>query len=727
MRKILLCVALALLLASPAFAAEGEDTASAGAAAAPKAAAKAPEPAKTDVFTLGEISVLGQRESDPIATTTLDKEDMWDFSQDTLLDALNVIPGVFVEEGTGTRNEPTISVRGQDVTQAGGRGGAWRVPVMMDGIRVFLPADGGMDSDRFMMPDLAEIQVSKGYVSVLNGPDGLAGAINLVTKKPLRKLEGELRLSANFDRNLEYNGYVGYARVATRQDKFYVQVAGTSRDSNGWTLSRDFKPAANENGGHRDYSDKKDWRGSFKVGFTPNDTDEYSLNYVHQEGEKHGLHPVTGGMGQAWDWPAWDTSSLYWLSHTQLGAKSYVKTRAFYNTFENTLTAFTNTTRRVKNWTSYYDDNAVGASIEAGTDLLPLQTLKGSFHYRRDYHSERDYTHATNSYEPWQKNIVNVYSVALEDTVHIIPKLDLVLGISRDRMKVEKAQEMFSGVLGDFPDTPNHYATNYQGALIYRYRDTGKAYISAQDRTRFPTNFERFSATLGGNVQSNVNLEPERGRNFEVGIGDRIFPWLYGEVSLFHSRVKDAIESVYLYSNAAGTTHYTQRQNVGDATFKGVETSFVLNLVDTLDIGGNFSYIHSEVNNRYGTRTGWITAGGGGPGVTLSPLKVRSTTPKYKAFLYAKWQALPGLKITPSVSFNGKRWSQDDLTGDYARSDDYVLAHIKAEYKINPKWIGGQDVDVSLAMRNIFDKNWFARTGYPQEGRNFIFSLRYQF
>ena len=55
------------------------------------------------------------------------------------------------------------------------------VPLYMDGVRIYLPADNRLDMNRFLTPDLAEIQVAKGYVSVLNGPGGEGGAINIVS------------------------------------------------------------------------------------------------------------------------------------------------------------------------------------------------------------------------------------------------------------------------------------------------------------------------------------------------------------------------------------------------------------------------------------------------------------------------------------------------------------------------------------------------------------------
>ena len=71
--------------------------------------------------------------------------------------------------------------------------GRWQVPLSIDGIRIYLPADNRLDFNRFLTQDLAEIEVQKGYVSVLDGPGGMGGAINLITRKPTEPFEAEFR------------------------------------------------------------------------------------------------------------------------------------------------------------------------------------------------------------------------------------------------------------------------------------------------------------------------------------------------------------------------------------------------------------------------------------------------------------------------------------------------------------------------------------------------------
>ena len=93
-----------------------------------------------------------------------------------------MMPGVVSTfDANGRRNESDIFVRGF---------GRWQVPLMVDGVRIYLPADNRLDFARFLTADIAEMQIQKGYASVLDGPGAMGGAINLVTRKPVEGVRG---------------------------------------------------------------------------------------------------------------------------------------------------------------------------------------------------------------------------------------------------------------------------------------------------------------------------------------------------------------------------------------------------------------------------------------------------------------------------------------------------------------------------------------------------------
>lgn len=137
-----------------------------------------------DVYTLGELQVTARdREGSMIGGAVVGGEDLRRFDKGSLDRALDLAPGTTGGNSGGSRNERLVFVRGFD---------RFQTTLSVDGVRIFLPADNRIDFARFLTADLSEIQVSKGYVSVLDGPGSLGGAINLVTRKPTEVLEGEV-------------------------------------------------------------------------------------------------------------------------------------------------------------------------------------------------------------------------------------------------------------------------------------------------------------------------------------------------------------------------------------------------------------------------------------------------------------------------------------------------------------------------------------------------------
>ena len=68
---------------------------------------------------------------------------------------------------------------------------------------------------------LSEIVVSKGFTSVLYGPDTMGGAINMVSRRPRKPFE--MNAGAGYGSG---NGYNVYSNFGTNQGKWYLQGGG---------------------------------------------------------------------------------------------------------------------------------------------------------------------------------------------------------------------------------------------------------------------------------------------------------------------------------------------------------------------------------------------------------------------------------------------------------------------------------------------------------------------
>ncbi len=684
-------------------------------------AADAPD----DAFTLGQIIVTAPRpvaDGPAIGTLSLNADAIYSFNRNSLDEAVALIPGVNAANTGGSRNERLIFVRGFD---------RFQVPLSIDGIRVYLPADNRLDFGRFLTPDVAEIQVTKGYASVLDGPGAMGGAINLVTRKPTKEIEGEVRGTLNFDRGVDYAGYNVFGMLGTRQDKWYAQASYTRSFNDHWDVAGGFTPTVNQGRGERDFTRTRDWRVNAKFGFTPNETDEYSISYTRQEGSRNApLHvtdpatrpaPTGAPAPRYWSWPYWDIESIYFLSTTALGDQATLKTRVYRNTFKNLLESFNDATQTVKSqpyaFDSFYDDEAWGGSAQLDVDLTEANRLSIAAHYRRDKHLERqDGFYRTDTVpprvlpysEPWQATEEDTYSVAAENVYSFDSALKLTLGVSYDWRDLKKAEEVTNPpaiAIFEYPKA-NASAFNWQGRLDWVSDDGTALYASVSRRARFPTVFERFS-TQFGNAASNPALKPERATHYELG-ASKNFGGITAEAAIFYSDIDNAIVAVRPTGFPANTS---QRRNLGNAEYYGAELSLTARLGETLGLGANYSYIHRKFD---------ITPE---QNVTV-PVFALTDVPKHKGFVYADWSPVPMVHIVPNIEVASKRTTLDTYvptspgTVRYYRTGGYVQAGLRVDVDVM------ENVTLGVGARNLFDDNYTLTDGFPEPGRSFFASLR---
>lgn len=669
--------------------------------AALSAPALAAEPSN-QAFGLGQIVVTAPKSEGVAAVdpTTLSSEAIYAFNRPTLDEAVNLIPGVSSANTGGSRNERVINVRGFN---------RFQVPLSIDGIRVFLPADNRLDYGRFLTPDIAEIQVAKGYVSVLNGPDGMGGAVNLVTRKPTKPFEAEVRGTLDLDRDADYHGYNVFGLVGLRRDTWYAQASFTRSFRDHTTLPGGFRPTVTEDGGERELSRTEDWRANVKVGFTPNATDEYSLSYTRQEGEKLAPLSTTDALSiqRFWTWPYWNLDSVYFLSKTQLSDSLVLKTKAYLNSFDNLLRSFDtralNTQTLGRAFNSYYDDNTRGGALQLGWQATAADSLNVAFNYRRDRHLEWQQAFPTGATEPRQTNLEDVYSLGVENVLALSPKLTFTAGLGYDWRDLKRAEDFTAGAYVFYPIKDGN-AWSAQGKIEYRPDDISEVHFGISSRARFPTVFERFSSRFGGAV-SNPSLESERTTNWELG-GSREIGRLHAEGAIFYSRLNNVIISVpfvFTTCTPAGVctnNAVSQSRNVGHGEYYGFEASLAARLSDAVRLGGNYTFTHrmlSDPNN-----------------AAFRPTDV----PTHKAFFYADWSPVSKLHVLPSLDLASNRWTVISTGARYYRTGAYAVANLRVDYSVTDK------VDIGVGGRNLFDNNYQLVDGFPEPGRSYFASIR---
>lgn len=144
-------------------------------------------------------NILGGSRADAVKTwagsrSIVDKQQLEQGANRTLDDALQRIPGVKIQDETGTGILPQISVRGLYDSRSG------RAQVLEDGIPLALAPYGqeGLSLFPVTFSMIDRIDVLRGGAAVQYGPNNVGGVINLISKPIPVKWQNEISERATF-------------------------------------------------------------------------------------------------------------------------------------------------------------------------------------------------------------------------------------------------------------------------------------------------------------------------------------------------------------------------------------------------------------------------------------------------------------------------------------------------------------------------------------------------
>ncbi len=633
--------------------------------------------AEPKAFELGEVVITADAETgaDTIASR-INPASIRKFERNDLADALRLAPGV-VTSSNGPRNEAGVYVRGFDLRQT---------PVFIDGIPVYVPYDGYVDLSRFTTADVAGISVSKGFSSATYGANTLGGAINVVTRKPVKPFEGDLLAGW-----MQQGGYQSNLNLGFRSEHWYLQLGGSFLSQDSYPMSKGFTPTPSENGSLRDNAYRQDWRISAKLGYMPNKTDEYALGYIYQHGEKGnpvyaGTLPAAQQPRRFWQWPEWNKQTIYFIGHTQITKNSYIKERLYFDQFINTLFAYNNANYNTQNppagFQSYYDDYTLGGSLEFGTKLTEKNTLKAALHGKFDRHKEH------NAGAPYYTFEDTTYSFGLEDTHQFTSRFSTTVGASYDRRSVIEAVDTNNGKpLGG----KTFSALNPQIGFFYKLPEHGTFHATIARKSRFPTIKDRYSYRLGAAIP-NPDLQPEHAIHYDIGYDGDLTKKLSIHASLFATTVDNTIQRV---DNI--TPGVFQLQNVGKSRNLGTELGFTYKPHSAIEFGTNYTYLDRKNISQ--------------PNVKLID------TPRHALFSWADIRPVDWLSIIPSAEYNSSRWSLTTGQGVGA----YALLNLKIAIRLP-----GQTT-ISFGANNLCDRNYAITEGYYLAGRTLFANVQIKF
>jgi iron complex outermembrane recepter protein len=672
--------------------------AAAGALVVPAYGENGQEPAVGAAVDLGVVEVIGQRKpaaleltQDVISASTIAAQ-----HRDDLAQALELVPGLSLQN-LGQRRERLLFLRGFSSRQ---------VPLFIDGVPVYVPYDGNVDLSRFGVDSIAEIHVGKGLASLLYGPNILGGAVNVISRRPQQGYNGSARVSTEADSDFNSTLKRAAMNASFATDRWYGILGVSGSSASGYRLPTSFQPVAAENGGRRENADSRDSLITLRVGFAPTTGHEYGLNYYRQEGEKQdppyagnylrtGIR-TDGVQVRFWRWPYWDKESLSITSKDSVGTSGTLRIRAYVDQFRNSLDSFDDATFTTQNRPfafreSRYNDYSYGGSAEFEWSWTGAQTTRLAAHYKRDVHREQQLRPVL----PEQRLDIPTWDIAVEHEWRITEALSLTPSYQHVIQSGSTVSVFSAGQFSPIT-VAESTANNAQLVATWRVTEGGSIVGGVSGKTRFPTLKERFSGGLGS-VVPNSALEPETAQHIELGYEQHGSNW-NAKASLFHSRLRDAIESITVAPISCTSPPCTQQRNVGRQRNRGLELSVDYAPITTLSLAAQLGWLDRDNQSS--------------PGIVVTG------TPAERYRLAADWQFMPQWRLRTDWQHETRRYSNSTGT---RFADGFTLVNSFVRFAPGTNW------GFELGGRNLTNKLYAYEEGFYEAGRSWLLQVDWKY
>jgi iron complex outermembrane recepter protein len=679
-------------------------------------------------FNLGVTEISITVEASPLSpvTDSIDHVEISDLHIANVAQAAQYLPGVALDRKSG-RNQTGIMIRGFDTRQVG---------LYLDGVPIYVPYDGYADVSRSLASDIALIEVAKGYSSPLLGPNGLGGTVNLVTRQPDKKLEGDAIIGAGSGSMLESGMHVG----SRLNNKLFIRGGMDWLQTDYFPLSGNFATNSYQPTHNRINSDQADVRYTGRIGWTPRGEDQYVFTYVKQKSDNN-VPPYSGNdiannTPKYWRFAYWNRDSYYFNSNTGLGEHNSIKVRAFYDKYPNGLSTFPNAAHTNMTDFTPYDDYSGGFSSEFSSRMIPRNALGASFFLKDDTHKEQKFSYAngvTTAITPWIMDRDRLLSLGFQDVLNPFPGLRATVGISIDYLNEITAQQLdqtntvvpYQCTIGTVTAPcvlASKWAFNPLVSLSYSVANSGTVFFTFAQKSHFPTLKDRYSSKFNKAIP-NPGLLPEHARNYTLGYSHAFASNTMMQIELFRSDVYDAIENANVpaqYLNqckSTGPSICQQSVNIGDEMHQGIEFSIRSSPVRRLKLTANYTYL---------LRTLTGPDNSSHPTLPQMQLAFPQGTPKNKAGATATVSLPHELLLIASVRYEGGAFT---VTTD---KNDITKFWIMPASKFGTMDLGTiipgyAGASFQIGVKNLFDRNYYYQEGFPEAGRTWYLNMRYRF
>ena len=595
-----------------------------------------------DTIQLSEVVVSGtktqtNRNQTPSTISVVTREELEESSESAILPILSErIPGLFVTErgvtgfGISSGSAGTVNIHGV--------GGGNKVLMLFDGQPQWAGIFGHHIPDTYVASDAERVEVVRGPASLLYGSNAMGGVINIITKKA------------------EEDGIHGRGRVlfgSYNTQKYMANIGGKKDKLNAYlSLNHD------RTDGQRDNSDFRITNGYLKLGYDISENWTASGNIILADFKSTNPGSLTRPMYENW---AEALRGTYSISVNNNYDKMTGAIQAFYNFGNHKINDGYTTGGNPRAFLFKSDDYNAGFSIYESFRLLPGNLLTVGFDFKQwGGHAWNDSING-NIGEIIDKS-VNEYAPYALIQHTFLDKITLNIG---SRLEVN---EMYGSEL-----VP-------QAGVAFRVNNETSFKASASKGFRSPNLRELYMY-----VPANPDLKPEYMNNYDFSYIQKLFNnKLELEFTAYLAKGKDMIITTPVDGKPKNI-------NTGEFTNKGFEFALKYNVLPSLNLSGNYSFLQSDI-------------------------KIIGA-PKHQAFVNANWK-ISKFKFAAGYQFVSGLYTDDTAT---ANKETYGLLSARASYSpLNclSFFVNGE---------NLTDTSYQMYTGFPMPGAVIMAGFDFRF
>lgn len=496
---------------------------------------------------------------------------------------LNRLPGIYTHDFGGESELTSIRVPTHFVNGY--------TMVLVDGVPTTSYGTGSSGqitdlNDR----NIKRIEVIKGPSSALYGSNAIGGIINIITKDPSPEPE------VNFWGEVgEYDQYTGGVSASGSGQKVSYNIDVNYKDSKGWrdhsaitkkvgSAKFQFAPTEssllgvklellnsdNESAGSLDEADFiTDWQHSYYP-ISKTTMDRYvgtlTYNYYLQNGEFKTVLNVR----------KMDHTTL---PHYNIREITYGPHIGHYHGYYNDIQGLDNDlqvlySHDIDTWRSKL---IVGLDAEYGSTETDQDNLEITWDPVTKLYTSYSFL----SVNKWLDVTTKVASPYLQLAATPVERLRITAGGRYDTVTYEVDDKLNGGTPADISDDKDFSKFSPKVGVTYELSNNLNTYASYSEGFVVPTTSQLFTSS-----NSNDQLDPEKARNYEVGL--RSF-FLNGKLDLdiaaYYMEIEDKI---------AQKDRGSRYENAAEASMKGIETVLVLRPVDMIKITCAYTYARNK-------------------------------------------------------------------------------------------------------------------------------------